>query len=262
LYKYSSKELDEEIGLEWYYFGARYYPERDAFRRDPEIARWLAVDPAAFKYPGWSPYNYTLNNPLRYTDSDGRAIDGGIIEGVSVGAIIGALAATTAMAIHTYRYTTDDNYRAFCDHNAITAITVGTEVVNNVVDATVNLVTSIFSTESNTPAADGGIEIPEADKIPNDQLNPPDSRGKAPTDKETGKSIEIHHVGQDPKGPHQEKKQDDHRGKGYDKKNHPDKNKKSKIDRNKWKKQREDYWKKEWDRGRWNNNNGSGGGTQ
>lgn len=34
-------------------------------------ARWLSVDPMADKYPGWSPYHYSLNNPLRYIDPNG-----------------------------------------------------------------------------------------------------------------------------------------------------------------------------------------------
>lgn len=54
-YKFTAKERDTETGYD--YFGARYY--------DSRIGRWLQVDPLAEKYFGWSPYNYTLNNPLK-----------------------------------------------------------------------------------------------------------------------------------------------------------------------------------------------------
>jgi len=64
LYKYSSKELDEESGLDWYSFGARYY--------DPVIGRFLSVDPFAHKYAGWNPYNYVGNNPLNLIDPTGE----------------------------------------------------------------------------------------------------------------------------------------------------------------------------------------------
>jgi len=61
-YKFTGKERDAETGFD--YFGARYY--------DSRIARWMAVDPLAEKYPGWSPYNYCANNPYKYIDYDGR----------------------------------------------------------------------------------------------------------------------------------------------------------------------------------------------
>ncbi len=60
-YKFNGKELDEETRL--YYYGARYY--------DPKISLWLSVDPLAEKYPSMSPYNYVVNNPVRYIDPTG-----------------------------------------------------------------------------------------------------------------------------------------------------------------------------------------------
>ena len=95
-----------------------------------------------------------------------------------------------------------------------------------------------------------GITIPEENKIPNSELNPPGKRGNAPTTKADNKPVEIHHVGQNPTGPYKEMGQKEHRGQGNDKRNHPNKNKETKIDRKKFNKQRRDYWKKEYDSGR------------
>ena len=66
--KFTGKELDDEpvgSGLNLYYFGARYY--------DGAIGQWLSVDPKTKKYPMWSPYNYGLDNPLRFIDPNGNA---------------------------------------------------------------------------------------------------------------------------------------------------------------------------------------------
>jgi len=62
-YKFTGKELDDDTGL--YYYGARYY--------DPRVSQFLSVDPLADKYAAWSPYTYTLNNPVRFVDPDGKA---------------------------------------------------------------------------------------------------------------------------------------------------------------------------------------------
>ncbi|MCC2589518.1 RHS repeat domain-containing protein [Chryseobacterium sp. MFBS3-17] len=65
-YKFNAKELDSETGL--YYYGARYY--------NPRLSIWYGVDPLAEAYPSVSPYVYTLNNPIKYTDPDGRWVRG------------------------------------------------------------------------------------------------------------------------------------------------------------------------------------------
>jgi len=63
-FKYNGKELDTKKGLNWYDYGARQY--------DATLGRWFAVDPLAEDYYNWSPYNYCLNNPIKYIDPDGK----------------------------------------------------------------------------------------------------------------------------------------------------------------------------------------------
>ena len=50
------------MGLD--YFGARYY--------NSEVVRWMSVDPKVGKYPSFSPYNYTANNPVLLFDPNGE----------------------------------------------------------------------------------------------------------------------------------------------------------------------------------------------
>jgi RHS repeat-associated protein len=70
-YKYNGKELQDELGLNLYDYGARNY--------DPALGRWMNVDKLADTYSGISPYVYTLNNPILFIDPDGNYVDDSFI---------------------------------------------------------------------------------------------------------------------------------------------------------------------------------------
>ena len=62
-----SKELQNELDLNWYDYGARNY--------DAALGRFMNVDPFTEKYNFQSPYVYAANNPVFFVDINGMGVD-------------------------------------------------------------------------------------------------------------------------------------------------------------------------------------------
>ena len=57
------RDINDELGLDWYDFGARNY--------DAALGRWMNPDLLSEMYSSWSPYNYVLQNPIKFIDLNG-----------------------------------------------------------------------------------------------------------------------------------------------------------------------------------------------
>lgn len=76
---YNDKELWDEADLNWYDYGFRNY--------DPQIGRFVQLDPLTDEYPLLTPYQYANNDPIANIDVDGLET-GGTVKGVINGGVV------------------------------------------------------------------------------------------------------------------------------------------------------------------------------
>ncbi|QHC85053.1 hypothetical protein AS589_09830 [Empedobacter brevis] len=62
-YKYNGKELQDELGLNWTAMDFRNY--------DASIGRFMSQDGLAEVMPDWTPYRFSFNNPIYFSDPTG-----------------------------------------------------------------------------------------------------------------------------------------------------------------------------------------------
>ncbi len=87
-YLYNGKEFQNENGLDWYDFGARYY--------DPVLGRWHSLDPQASSFAGMSPYTGMGNNPIVIVDPEGESIVLALVFGIYSAWVMGCEAGFAA----------------------------------------------------------------------------------------------------------------------------------------------------------------------
>ena len=118
-YQYNGKMFQDELGLDWYDYGARFY--------DPVIGRFHSIDPKAEEFMLQSGYTYAANNPIKFIDKNGEnpaiplvlgvaAVDAFLLAtGIVASGIIIHMAADGSFAINSnitdYFYKDNPGYR-------------------------------------------------------------------------------------------------------------------------------------------------------
>ncbi|MFW0740034.1 HNH/ENDO VII family nuclease [Flavobacterium sp. T12S277] len=228
---------------------------------DYAIGRFMCIDPLAEDYNFQSPYSFSSNRVIDHFELEGlegedfrfreqMKANGGIqaraeidAEKANSGAFMAAVRLVTPVediyGVITGKDFDGNNY----DRGQATAMIALTLFPEVKAEAKAGIV----ATEKGLVKASEKIVIDDAKKVDRALLNEPKKPGSAPTFKKDGTSVEIHHEGQNAKGPFQEMHKNDHRvGENYGK-NHPSGQKPlTKTERKEFNQARREYWKQEY----------------
>ena len=72
--KFNGKELNNELDLNLYHYGARFY--------DPSLGQFTTIDPKAESYSSQGGYVYAVNNPIAFHEKNGENPILGILKGL------------------------------------------------------------------------------------------------------------------------------------------------------------------------------------
>jgi len=212
----------------------------------------MSVDPLTEKYVDWGPYVFSGNRVIDARELEGlepeeiRFRQAQIAKGgVQARAEIENGAANQATFETAVRVVSpiEDIYglatgKDFDGNNYDRGAALGMIALTAVPEVKGEVKAGIMATEK--------IVIEDGKKVERSLLNAPEKPGNAPTFKKDGTSVEIHHEGQNAKGPFQEMHKSDHRmGENYAK-NHPSgQTPITKVERKEFNKARTEYWKSE-----------------
>ena len=164
-YKFNGKELQDELGLNMYDYGARNY--------DPALGRWMNIDPLAEKFPSWSPYSFCYNNPMRYTDPTGMAPTDWV-KNIATGDIVWKAGVTSAANTPAgYSYVGKEyNGLSIQSYGAYSTRGVGVEISASYSDGNSGIANAQYIQTITTNAPLGGAISPYNDPQPGDDNKP------------------------------------------------------------------------------------------